>query len=181
MDLQKQELQYWLNLYDEEEDLDFRNFEKNLSIAMHTNKTLTKRDLIKIIRWKFQGKLIGRGEKFVEMVNNQNEEALKKKIHEALYNNIDENYTLSILKSIDGVGPAVSSVILTLFDPKEFCVLDRHVWNEVFNDDKTNFTIDDYLKLLKEIRKISNKYNMSCRNVEKALFKKNKEKSTNKI
>lgn len=176
MSLTHEDIKYWLDLYyKEEKDSDFPDLEKNLSVKLGTFRTLTKDDLKQVIRWKFQGKLKGRGERFVKMIENQDEETIKERVNKALYKNIDDYLALHILTSIKGVGPAVASVILTFFNPHLFCVLDRHVWNELFNENKEEFSTDDYIKLLKEIRQMANKYDMFCRDVEKALFMKNKE------
>jgi len=68
----KEEIIYWAGRYDKEKDLDFPNFEKKLSANINEQKILSKFDIIDILRWKFQGSLRGRGEYFIEKLNNSN-------------------------------------------------------------------------------------------------------------
>jgi len=83
-----------------------------------------------------------------------------------------------LLDEIPSVGPAVASVILTFYDPQNYGILDIHVWEELFDGKSKNFcTIPNYLYLLEKLREIAKTHNLPVRTVEKALFKKNKEKS----
>lgn len=85
---------------------------------------------------------------------------------------------LKLLTVIDGVGPAIATVILTFFNPKNYGVLDFHAWNAIFQDEKKIFGEGECLKFINELRKIAREVGLPCRDVEKALFKKDKFKGT---
>ena len=75
-----------------------------------------------------------------------------------------------------GFGTATISVILTFYSPKEYGVFDRHVWRELFGKEPKNeylWTIENYPKVLAELRKIAKQHSLDVRAVEKALFTKN--------
>ena len=79
-----------------------------------------------------------------------------------------------------GVGPALASTILTFLNPKDYGVFDIHVWREIFGKESTGlFTAPNYLKALREMRRIASKNDLDVRVVEKALFKKNYDESNN--
>jgi len=74
-------------------------------------------------------------------------------------------------------------VILAFFDPNRYGVFDIHSFREIFeirqkDTPKDLFTSPKYvLGFFRELRKLSTEVEMSCRDVEKALFKKNLEES----
>ena len=55
-----EELIYWKNKYDKEEDLDNKRDEEELRKKFQENRFITKKDLVRIVKWKFQGRLKGR-------------------------------------------------------------------------------------------------------------------------
>ena len=85
---------------------------------------------------------------------------------------------LEFLLKFKGIGISTASVILTFYDPKNYGVFDIHVWRELFGKEPKNFSkIDNYLKLLENLRKLSKKYWLDVRKIEKALFQKNLDES----
>jgi hypothetical protein len=77
-----------------------------------------------------------------------------------------------------GLGPALSSVILAFFDSEKYGVLDIHAWRELLGKEPDNvFTNNDNaIKFFEKLREISKTTRLPCREIEKALFKKNLER-----
>ena len=73
------------------------------------------------------------------------------------------------------MGISLASVILTFYDPVNYCVYDIHVMREMYGKEpKTMFTDNrHYLRLLRDLRGLSMKYRLDVRTIEKALFLKN--------
>ena len=90
----------------------------------------------------------------------------------------DDTTRVKSLGDLNGVGPALASAILTFYDPKKYAVFDIHIWREMRGKEPKNlFTARNYLKLLADLRRIASDYNLDVRTVEKALFKKNVDKT----
>ena len=88
----------------------------------------------------------------------------------------EESKKIRTLCTIKGVGISFASCILTFHDPEKYCVFNTSVYDEIFKiDTRPNdiFSIPDYYRdMLNKIRKFSDKYNLTVRDVGKALFKK---------
>ena len=97
----------------------------------------------------------------------------------ALREGLSDRQRVKELDSLVGVGPALASTILTFWNPDRFCVLDIHVWREVFGDEPSDLfaSIRHYTDLLDGFRGEAVKYGCNIRTVEKALFKKNLDES----
>lgn len=176
--MNKQEIIFWRNRYNEEEDRYVSGLEEKLRKKFQKNRFITKKDLQEIIKWKFQGQLKGRQLLNLERLTIFNSAVIEKISKLAFEVNLDK-LRIRLLVVIDGVGPAVASVILTFYDPDNYGVLDFHAWNVIFKNSKKIFTEKDCLEYFNELRKISKKLKLPCRDIEKALFKKDLEKSKN--
>lgn len=172
----KKEILMWNKRYDGEEDLYSTGLEKELGKKFRKNKFITKDDLKKIMGWKFQGRLEGRGKHNIRELEKESELKIRTQSKCALEADEDENKVRS-LTQIKRVGPAIASVILTFYDPQNYGILDIHVWRELYGkepkglfDKNKNY----YLKVLADLRRIARQYNLTVRMVEKALFEKNK-------
>jgi len=72
----------------------------------------------------------------------------------------------------------LASVILTFFDPKQYCILDLAVWKGLLGNPPPNmYSAQNYLKLLEAIRKTAAKQNLDVRVIDKALYKKSIDES----
>ena len=132
--MNKKEILEWNDRYDKEE-LDYKE-EKEIGENIRKNGFLTKEDLVKIIKWKFQGRLIGRQKRILNLIQDVSEEEIKKTSKEALSTD-DEELKLEKLMSLRGIGVALSSVILSFYDPKKYYVYDIHVYDELFDTNST--------------------------------------------
>ena len=68
-----EELIYWKNKYDKEEDLDNKRDEEELRKKFQENRFITKKDLVRIVKWKFHGRLKGRQNRILNLLKNTEE------------------------------------------------------------------------------------------------------------
>jgi hypothetical protein len=169
--MDREEIIFWKGKYDREEDRYVTGTEEQLRANFHENRYVTKEDLEKIIKWKFQGRLTGR--QTLNLIRlNRVEDWVIKKVTALAFEMPTDKLKLKLLMSIDSVGASVASVILTFYDPENYGVLDFHVWHSLYNTDKKIFTEQDCLKYFKDLRSLARKVSLPCRDVEKAIFKK---------
>lgn len=83
---------------------------------------------------------------------------------------------------LSGVRIPVASAILTLIDPQNYGVIDTRVWQLLYlygcvqnNPKGRNFKIEDWLRYLDLIRHYANKFKVRGRDIERTLFKYQKE------
>ncbi len=174
--MDKDEILRWNQKYDKENPW-WNEKENELGDKFRKTKTLTKTDLRQCVEWKFN-KLVGRKKRVLKFIENNDDEVIRK-VGTQVFNLTPRDDIIRIrqLDALQGVGPAMASVILTFYDPKNYGVHDIHVWREFFGPEPSHiFTgTSCYLKLLAELRRIANRFNLPVRTVEKAYFLKNYE------
>jgi hypothetical protein len=179
--LKKKEILFWKNKYNNEEDIYDKTCEKELRIKIQKNKFLTKKDLIKIVKWKFPegSKTFSRQLIILPLLQPINDAHIRK-ITYCVFKINDDRLRLKLLCCIDGVGNAIASTILSFYNPKKYGILDIHSWRELFGKEpKDVFSNTKHtMKFFQKLREISSETQLSCRDIEKALFKKNKDEST---
>jgi len=145
---------------------------------LRETKKLSKDDLNKIIEWKFESNPLVKTVQLNRM-KKVNEQHLEKVSNEVF--NLDVNQDMkriTLLCGFNGIGPAVASVILTFYDPENYCVVDFHVYQEVFGFRPKYLTPEKYIRLLGKLREEARKYSLNVRDMEKAYFMKNCETTT---
>ena len=173
--MEKDDLVNWVKKYEESDYGWSSKCEKEVGFNIRKNKFLTKSDLNEIIKWKFQS-LPGRKKIFLGYADKLNEKDLKEDTS-TIFKEKDELKKIELLLRFKGIGISLASVILTFYNPKDYCIFDIHIWRELFGKEPKNFyTIENYLRLLKELRKMSSSCVLNVRDIEKALFQKNLEK-----
>jgi hypothetical protein len=172
------EILFWKNKYDGEEILYNTGVEEELRDKFQKYNYVTKYDLIKIIEWKFQGRLIGR-QKIIRRLLDNIDESFIKEVSKLAFNFKDDEIRLKLFSCIKGIGNAVTSVVLTFYDPQNYGILDIHTWRELFGKEPKDVFSNNYhaLKFFSKLREISSKESFPCRDVEKAIFKKNFDES----
>jgi len=75
--------------------------------------------------------------------------------------------TLTLLK---GVGIPVASAILSLCFPDKYAVIDYRNWEQLFGERKSNYTIKNYLDYLKKIKKLSEEFGFTCKEIDTAIW-----------
>lgn len=177
--MKKQDILYWWDKYDKEEDLYNKGDEEGLRAKFQKNKYMTKADLERIVKWKFQGRLKGRQKRILNLLRNVKDSYIID-ISNLAFKTNDDDERIKLLSSIRGVGNALSTVILTFYDPPNYGVLDIHVWREIFKEQEPNDVFSNSkqaVKFFRELRKISKATGIPCREIEKAMFKKNLDES----
>lgn len=58
--MDRESIIFWRNRYDREEDLYNKGDESEIRAKFQKNKYATKEALIRVVKWKFQGRLEGR-------------------------------------------------------------------------------------------------------------------------
>ncbi len=179
--MDKPELKKWLDRYDKEEIQYDAELERNLGSKIRKVKSLTKEDLVAIVKWKFQGRLKGRQKHTLNLIKTIPEAEIQDISRNALNCDCDRA-RLILLMGIKGVKAALASTVLAFYDPINYCVFDIHVYDELFGKNsktrpKNLFSVPDYyLETLDKVRVLAEKHDFKAREVEKALFKKNFEK-----
>lgn len=174
----REELLFWKNKYDEEEDLYNKGDEEELRKIFQENNIVIKNDLVRIIKWKFQGGLLGRQKRILKLLED-NEELFIEEVSKSAFKSKDDEVRLKLLSSIKGIGNALSSVILTFYDPQIYGVLDIHAWRGLFGKEPKDIFSNSKqaIKFFNKLREISSETGLSCREIEKAIFKKDLDKS----
>lgn len=174
----KKILLHWLNRYNKEEDLYNTGLEEKLHGKFQKNRFMNKDDLIEIVRWKFQGRLKGRQKIFLNLLEPVKKDFIEN-VSKLAFQTEDDKTRLTLLTSIKGVGNALSSVILAFFEPNKYGVLDIHDWRELFGKEHAAvFTSHKHaITFFNKLREMATETKICCRDIEKALFKKNLEES----
>jgi hypothetical protein len=146
---------------------DFR-FEQSTGLALRNTGTISKDQLSSIIKWRYgdQKYYFSRVSKILESVD---EQEIKEVTQTALAMSLDY-YKMTLLCAIPGVGPVLASIILAFYNPHEYGVFDREVWNQLFPDEKANMSVDGYIRFLKGLRKLSKEYQVPARIIGQALL-----------
>lgn len=92
---------------------------------------------------------------------------------------------IDLLTNLRGVGIPVASAILTLTNPRTYGVLDTRVWQLLYlyktvsvKPLGTNFSTEDWLKYIEELRRWANEFNVSARAIERTLYEYHKKLQT---
>ena len=91
--MNKKELLFWKNKYDKEEDLYTKGDEEELRKEFQENNFITKQDLIRIVKWKFQGRLLGRQKRTLNLLDGVGD-AFIEKISKSAFKSQDDEVRL---------------------------------------------------------------------------------------
>jgi thermostable 8-oxoguanine DNA glycosylase len=93
-----------------------------------------------------------------------------------------EKQKVELLTSLKGVGVPTASAILTLTDPQDYGVIDIRVWQLLYQygavatrPSGVGFSTENWLEFLERLRYWARKFNVTVRDVERALFEHHKE------
>ena len=75
--MNRNEILNWNQKYEREEELYNESDEEELGEKFRQNKHITKDDLVRVIKWKFQGKLIGRQKRVLKLLEDKFGERLR--------------------------------------------------------------------------------------------------------
>lgn len=132
---------------------------------------LTLSEFNEILRWK-----LGNQYKRREKRRKSNTDALIRLITQTAFevSHPDEDYEtelrIKILCTLRGVGVPVASAILALVLPEKYAVIDFRVWRQLFGEEKSYFTVSDYKRYLREVRRLARELGWSVQEVDLAIW-----------
>ncbi len=132
---------------------------------------LNKLEFEEILPWKL-GQQIGRQRK-ARLANN--DEVIRSVTSLAFtITHPDTEYQLElrmvILCVLRGVGVPVASAVLSLIFPEDYAVIDYRVWRQLFNEDKTAFSIPDYKRYIQKIQSLAAELGWPSQEVDHAIW-----------
>jgi hypothetical protein len=139
---------------------------------------LDHNDFKEILRWKLRQQY-GRG----KGLRSKNTEEIIKKITSLALNisHEDKDYELELrfklLTTLRGVGVPVASAILALCFPEQYAVIDFRGWRQVFGAEKRSFTLNDYKRYLKEVKRLATELEWLPQEVDLAIWEYDRQKS----
>ena len=147
--------------------------ERELGSKFRKNKALTCKDLTSVVEWKFKDDA-EKKTRSLELVARNDEANVGRLTGQALsIPGCEDGYRMNCLTLLEGISPILASIILTFFDPKQYCILDQYTWKALLGNVPPNMqTTQNYLALLSAIRKTAAKQKLDVRIIDKALFKK---------
>jgi hypothetical protein len=163
-----------LAFHDHSDDLDLTNYllEKFSNLKAERNPFyLTRIDLDEILQWKLRGQY-GRS----KILRGLNTEEIVRQITELALNinHSDKDYELelriNLLCALRGVGIPVASAILALVYPQDYAVIDFRGWRQIFEDKRSMFSINDYKKYLREVRRLARELNWTTQEVDLVIW-----------
>jgi len=172
--MEKDEILKWSEKYDAVFP-EWTKKEKELGDKFRKTKEVTIEDLVELNNWKFTGNEPRRINNLRNIKKNKDVDVRDITRRAFLDVKFDQQKIDLLDNNLKGVGTAMASVILTFYNPEEYCVFDIHVWKELFPKEMPQFLYEteNYLKVLSKLGNEAKKYNLNVRTVEKAYFTKN--------
>ena len=139
---------------------------------------LTLDEFDEILHWKLRGQYGRQQER-----RKPNTEAVIRTVTGAALTitHHDEEYEtelrLGILSSMRGVGVPVASAILALVFPEKYAVIDFRGWRQIFGEERTTFSISDYIRYLREINRIAIELGWPVQEVDLAIWEFDRDNS----
>lgn len=143
---------------------------------------VTVRQLEQMVTWTYRSNT--RRKRHLEQIERIDERALKY-ITKMVFKMSEELdlYKVKFLCCLEGIGPVMASVMLRFYNPRRYCVFGFRVWRQLFLDEKNNQCLnrpENYVRLLKEIRKRAVETGENMRDIEVALCKLDIDKESSK-
>jgi len=150
--------------------------ESTVGNEIRNSGEVTVRQLKQMITWTYRNNV--RRKRYLEQIERIDERALKY-ITKMVFKMSEELdlYKVKLLCCLEGIGPVMASVMLRFYDPRRYCVFGFRVWRQLLQDEKNNNRPENYVRLLKEIRKKTIETEENVRNIEVTLCKVDEESS----
>lgn len=170
----KDEALKWLNRYNTEEDLYNTGLEERLRSSFKKQGHMTKEQLLQIVEWKFKT-MPGREKRERNLLKDIAENDIRL-ISAAVFGVKEDKLRLKLLSAIPGVGLAMASTVMTFYEPESYGIYDIHSWRGLMRSRESKSAVwSDLEEFWTALRNEAKKFGMSCRDLEKAYFKKDKE------
>jgi hypothetical protein len=115
----KEDLIFWKEKYDSAEDVQNKEVEKEIGDSLRNKKFMDKGDFIRILKWKFQGKLRGRQKRMLNVLGDFPSDKIESLTREAFSSNEDYD-KLELLSEIPAIQNSLASVILSFYEPENY-------------------------------------------------------------
>lgn len=139
----------------------------------------TKDFLLEIIEWKSP-----RSKGYWKSNNKEYVREISKRFFQLK----DDKNRMRCLRELHGVGVPVATAILTLSDPKNYCIIDYHAWQLLYDyglvtekEDGNNLGVKNWLQFLEIIRQLAQKFQVKARDIERTIFDYHKGKVNNNL
>jgi len=140
--------------------------EKEIKDWLKKHKHLDKKRFVRLCLWKSSRQ---------KRNYNKNKDSLIREITGFSFSTRNEEVRIKSLLVLTGVSYPVASTILHFAFPKRYPIMDfRVIWSLDWNQPK-RYTFDFWQKYCNEIRKLSKKFNLPIRTIDKALWTYSKE------
>jgi len=139
-------------------NLDSLRGEFSHKLNSRKEKFLNSKEFEQILCWKLDTQ--AHRSKQLRLVN---VDGLVIPITKAYFNLKSENFEyetevkIKLLTSLKGVGTPLASAVMAITEPQKYCIVDSVLWEFIFNEEKSSFTTNDYLKFHKVIIELSEK------------------------
>ena len=163
-----------ISINKEQEAVDL--IESTIGNEIRNSGEVTVRQLEQMVTWTYRSNT--RRKRHLEQIERIDERALNYvtkmvfKMNEEL-----DLYKVKLLCCLEGIGPVMASVMLRFYNPRRYCVFGFRVWRQLFQDEKNNNRPENYVQLLKEIRKRAIETGENVRDIEVTLCKVDEESS----
>jgi len=132
---------------------------------------LTKAEFDEILRWKLRGQY---GRQRALRASNT-DELIRAITGLALtIEHSDKNYELELrvhlLCALRGVGVPVASAVLASVCPQEYAVIDFRGWRQIFDEERSTFSVANYRRYMQEIRKLAKELGWLVQEVDLAIW-----------
>lgn len=77
---------------------------------------------------------------------------------------------LKLLCSMKGVAIPLASSVLALCFPEDYVIIDSVLWREIYGEEKTSFTVSDYLRFVSFFKTLSKYTKLSLQETEHLLW-----------
>jgi hypothetical protein len=153
-------------------NLDSLRGEFSHKLNSRKEKFLDSKEFEQILCWKLDTQ--AHRSKQLRLVN---VDGLVIPITKAYFNLKSENFEyetevkIKLLTSLKGVGTPLASAVMAITEPQKYCIVDSVLWEFIFNEEKSSFTTNDYLKFHKVIIERSEKLDRDVQKTEFTLWK----------
>lgn len=168
MDINKKNIRKYTKEYNDQYKRIDESVEKEMKKLLEKRRYLMRKDLIKIGCWKST-----RPRR--HYASQENDELTVKEITQFCFSTRSEKARIKALISLKGVSWPVASVILHFAFPTKYPILDFRVLWSLDWKKPSSYNFIFWQKYCDKINKISRKYKLPIRTIEKALWKYSKE------
>ncbi len=139
---------------------------------------LTRDQLDRVFKWKLRSQYGRQSERRA-----RNSDAAYETVTEAVFKIVspDVEYEcavrLRLLTALEGVGVPVASAVLALTEPERYCVIDFRAWRSVFGEDRTAFSVGDYIRYRNEVARLAANLGWPIQEADAAIWEYDRRRS----